>query len=110
MVSHKAHTTRERILGVLTDGDHQLVRKWNQGLNVLFMLDQKVFLDTPGVVPDNRHARMNRTLVTSSWRSLDEADHGKWMMCAFVLYSLHGTSYIIGGWIMGIVNGEAEGG
>ncbi|KAI7881976.1 GTP-binding protein Era [Lichtheimia hyalospora FSU 10163] len=58
VVSHKAHTTRERILGVLTDGDHQLV-----------------FLDTPGVVPDNRHARMNRTLVTSSWRSLDEADH-----------------------------------
>lgn len=41
---------------------------WNQS---------KVFLDTPGVVPDNRHARMNRTLVTSSWRSLDEADHGK---------------------------------
>lgn len=81
----------------------------DQGLNVLFMLDQKVFLDTPGVVPDNRHARMNRTLVTSSWRSLDEADHGKWMMCAFVFYSLHGTSYIIGGWIMGIVNGEAEG-
>ena len=35
-----------------------------------------MFLDTPGVVPDNRHAKMNRTLVTTSWRSLDEADHG----------------------------------
>ncbi|KAI9322563.1 P-loop containing nucleoside triphosphate hydrolase protein [Dichotomocladium elegans] len=69
VVSHKAHTTRERVLGVLTDDNHQLV-----------------FLDTPGVVPDNRRAKMDRTLVTSSWRSLDEADHvilmvdGAWLL------------------------------
>jgi GTPase Era involved in 16S rRNA processing len=37
---------------------------------------QIVFLDTPGVIPDHNHAKMNRTLATSSWRSLDEADHG----------------------------------
>jgi GTP-binding protein Era len=38
---------------------------------------QVVFLDTPGVIPDHNHAKMNRTLSTSSWRALDEADHGK---------------------------------
>lgn len=38
---------------------------------------QIVFLDTPGVIPNRNHAKMNRTLATSSWRSLDEADHGK---------------------------------
>ncbi|KAI9499556.1 P-loop containing nucleoside triphosphate hydrolase protein [Zychaea mexicana] len=58
VVSGKAHTTRDRVLAVLTEANHQVV-----------------FLDTPGVVPDNRHAKMNRTLVTTSWRSLDEADH-----------------------------------
>ncbi|ORZ02644.1 P-loop containing nucleoside triphosphate hydrolase protein [Syncephalastrum racemosum] len=63
VVSAKAHTTRERVLGVLTEGNHQVI-----------------FLDTPGVIPDNRHARMNRTLVTSSWRSLDEADHVLWVV------------------------------
>ena len=59
-VSPKAHTTRERILAVLTQDNYQVV-----------------FLDTPGVIPDHNHAKMNRTLATSSWRSLDEADHGK---------------------------------
>ncbi|KAI9275621.1 P-loop containing nucleoside triphosphate hydrolase protein [Phascolomyces articulosus] len=58
VVSQKAHTTRDRIIGVLTEDNYQVV-----------------FLDTPGVVPNNRHAKMNRTLVTTSWRSLDEADH-----------------------------------
>lgn len=58
-VSPKAHTTRERVLAVLTEGQHQIV-----------------FLDTPGIIPDRNHAQMNRTLATSSWRSLDEADHG----------------------------------
>ncbi|KAI8148808.1 P-loop containing nucleoside triphosphate hydrolase protein [Fennellomyces sp. T-0311] len=58
VVSQKAHTTRDRVLAVLTNENHQVV-----------------FLDTPGVVPDNRHAKMNRTLVTTSWRTLDEADH-----------------------------------
>ncbi|KAG1469985.1 hypothetical protein G6F56_002941 [Rhizopus delemar] len=57
-VSPKAHTTRERILAVLSEGNHQIV-----------------FLDTPGIIPENNHAQMNRTLATSSWRSLDEADH-----------------------------------
>ncbi|KAI8383051.1 P-loop containing nucleoside triphosphate hydrolase protein [Blakeslea trispora] len=57
-VSPKAHTTRERILAVLTEENRQII-----------------FLDTPGVIPDRNHAKMNRTLATSSWRSLDEADH-----------------------------------
>ncbi|OBZ81622.1 GTPase Era [Choanephora cucurbitarum] len=57
-VSPKAHTTRERILAVLTEANQQIV-----------------FLDTPGIIPDRNHAKMNRTLATSSWRSLDEADH-----------------------------------
>ncbi|KAI8988868.1 GTP-binding protein Era [Pilobolus umbonatus] len=57
-VSSKAHTTRERILAVLTEDQYQII-----------------FLDTPGVIPDNNHAKMNRTLATSSWRSLEEADH-----------------------------------
>ncbi|KAI8642372.1 P-loop containing nucleoside triphosphate hydrolase protein [Parasitella parasitica] len=57
-VSPKAHTTRERILAVYSHGNYQIV-----------------FLDTPGVIPDHNHAKMNRTLATTSWRSLDEADH-----------------------------------
>lgn len=57
-VSPKAHTTRERILAVLSEKNYQVV-----------------FLDTPGVIPDHNHAKMNRTLATSSWRSLDEADY-----------------------------------
>ncbi|KAI9275185.1 P-loop containing nucleoside triphosphate hydrolase protein [Helicostylum pulchrum] len=59
-VSPKAHTTRERILAVLTQDNYQVV-----------------FLDTPGVIPDHNHAKMNRVLSTSSWRALDEADYGK---------------------------------
>ncbi|KAI9483532.1 MAG: P-loop containing nucleoside triphosphate hydrolase protein [Benjaminiella poitrasii] len=59
-VSPKAHTTRERVLAILSEDKYQIV-----------------FLDTPGVIPDNNHAKMNRTLATSSWRSLDEAEHSK---------------------------------
>ncbi|KAI9012037.1 P-loop containing nucleoside triphosphate hydrolase protein [Phycomyces nitens] len=58
VVSPKAHTTRERILAVLSQDNYQVV-----------------FLDTPGIVPDNSGTKMNRTLLTSAWRSLDEADH-----------------------------------
>ncbi|KAF7727180.1 hypothetical protein EC973_007955 [Apophysomyces ossiformis] len=58
VVSSKAHTTRERVLAVLSQDNNQVV-----------------FLDTPGVIPDNRHAKMNRTLATAAWRTLDEADH-----------------------------------
>ncbi|KAL0088688.1 P-loop containing nucleoside triphosphate hydrolase protein [Phycomyces blakesleeanus] len=58
VVSSKAHTTRERILAVLSQDNYQVV-----------------FLDTPGIVPDNSGIKMNRTLLTSAWRSLDEADH-----------------------------------
>ncbi|KAI8885458.1 GTP-binding protein Era [Backusella circina FSU 941] len=57
-VTSKAHTTRERVLAVLSQDNYQVV-----------------FLDTPGVIPNHNHAKMNRTLATSSWRSLDEADH-----------------------------------
>ncbi|KAG1458220.1 hypothetical protein G6F46_006876 [Rhizopus delemar] len=64
-VSSKAHTTRERILAVLSEGNHQIV-----------------FLDTPGIIPENNHAQMNRILATSSWRSLDEADHAMIMVDA----------------------------
>ncbi|KAG0177962.1 hypothetical protein DFQ28_004932 [Apophysomyces sp. BC1034] len=58
VVSSKAHTTRERVLAVLSQNNNQVV-----------------FLDTPGIIPDNNHAKMNRMLATSAWRSLDEADH-----------------------------------
>ncbi|KAI8365348.1 P-loop containing nucleoside triphosphate hydrolase protein [Radiomyces spectabilis] len=57
VVSSKAHTTRERILAVLSENNYQVI-----------------FLDTPGIIHNNNHARMNRTLATSWSRSLDEAD------------------------------------
>ncbi|CAO3631013.1 unnamed protein product [Cunninghamella blakesleeana] len=58
IVSSKLHTTRERILAILTQDKYQVV-----------------FLDTPGVISPQSKEKMNRSVTTSSWRSLDEADH-----------------------------------
>ncbi|KAI7869728.1 P-loop containing nucleoside triphosphate hydrolase protein [Spinellus fusiger] len=58
VVSPKAHTTRERVLAVFTQDNYQVV-----------------FLDTPGIVEDNKSSKLDKTLLTSAWRALDEADH-----------------------------------
>ncbi|KAI8973252.1 P-loop containing nucleoside triphosphate hydrolase protein [Mycotypha africana] len=57
-VSPKAHTTRERVLAVMTEDKYQVV-----------------FLDTPGVIADPKIARRNSELASVAWRSLDEAEH-----------------------------------
>lgn len=36
---------------------------------------QVVFYDTPGVVPGKNTSRMNRELVTASWKAVEDADH-----------------------------------
>ncbi|KAG0302686.1 Era Like 12S Mitochondrial RRNA Chaperone 1 [Dissophora globulifera] len=58
VVSIRAHTTRERIKAVLTERNKQAV-----------------FYDTPGVVPEKNVSRLNRELVTASWKAIEEADH-----------------------------------
>ncbi|CAO3599011.1 unnamed protein product [Absidia cylindrospora] len=58
IVSSKSHTTRERILAILSEKNYQVV-----------------FLDTPGIISPKSKENMNRSITTSSWRSLDEADH-----------------------------------
>ncbi|CAG8827028.1 19616_t:CDS:2 [Gigaspora margarita] len=58
VVSDKAHTTRERILAVLSEGNTQIL-----------------FLDTPGTVLSNKRTRLNRGLINASWQSLVEVDH-----------------------------------
>ncbi|KAL1920305.1 uncharacterized protein VTP21DRAFT_1451 [Calcarisporiella thermophila] len=57
-VTERPQTTRERIVGVLTEGNKQIV-----------------FLDTPGIIPGKNIHRYNRELINSSWHSLKEADH-----------------------------------
>ncbi|ORZ18652.1 P-loop containing nucleoside triphosphate hydrolase protein [Absidia repens] len=63
IVSSKSHTTRERILAILSEKNYQVV-----------------FLDTPGIISPKSKENMNRSITTSSWRSLDEADHVLIMM------------------------------
>ncbi|KAI8099029.1 P-loop containing nucleoside triphosphate hydrolase protein [Halteromyces radiatus] len=63
IVSSKSHTTRERILAILSEDNHQVI-----------------FLDTPGIISPKSKENMNRSITTSSWRSLDEADHVLIMM------------------------------
>ncbi|SAL99930.1 hypothetical protein [Absidia glauca] len=63
IVSPKSHTTRERILAILSQDNYQVV-----------------FLDTPGIISPKAKENMNRSITTSSWRSLDEADHVLIMM------------------------------
>ncbi|KAF9926336.1 Era Like 12S Mitochondrial RRNA Chaperone 1, partial [Modicella reniformis] len=58
IASIRAHTTRERIRAVMTHKNKQIV-----------------FYDTPGVVSGKNVSRMNRELVTASWKALDDADH-----------------------------------
>ncbi|KAI8334758.1 P-loop containing nucleoside triphosphate hydrolase protein [Chlamydoabsidia padenii] len=63
IVSSKSHTTRERILAILSQDNYQVI-----------------FLDTPGIISPKSKENMNRSITTSSWRSLDEADHVLIMM------------------------------
>jgi small GTP-binding protein len=58
IVSVRPHTTRERIKAVLTQDNKQIV-----------------FYDTPGVVPEKNVSRLNRELVTASWKAIEDADH-----------------------------------
>ncbi|KAF9123691.1 Era Like 12S Mitochondrial RRNA Chaperone 1 [Mortierella sp. 14UC] len=58
VVSVRPHTTRERIKAVLTQDNKQIV-----------------FYDTPGVVPEKNVSRLNRELVTASWKAIEDADH-----------------------------------
>ncbi|KAF9183729.1 Era Like 12S Mitochondrial RRNA Chaperone 1 [Haplosporangium sp. Z 767] len=58
IVSLRPHTTRERVRAVLTQNNKQIV-----------------FYDTPGVVPEKNVSRLNRELVTASWKALEDADH-----------------------------------
>ncbi|KAF9580270.1 Era Like 12S Mitochondrial RRNA Chaperone 1 [Lunasporangiospora selenospora] len=58
VVSVRPHTTRERVSAVMTSDNKQVV-----------------FYDTPGVVPEKNISRLNRELVTASWKAIEEADH-----------------------------------
>ncbi|KAF9213668.1 Era Like 12S Mitochondrial RRNA Chaperone 1 [Podila verticillata] len=58
IVSVRPHTTRGRIKAVLTQSDKQIV-----------------FYDTPGVVPEKNISRLNRELVTASWKAIEDASH-----------------------------------
>ncbi|GJJ75275.1 GTPase [Entomortierella parvispora] len=58
IVSLRPHTTRERIKAVLTQDNKQVL-----------------FYDTPGVVPEKNVSRLNRELVTASWKALEDSDH-----------------------------------
>lgn len=79
IVSVRPHTTRERIKAVLTHENKQVV-----------------FYDTPGVVPEKNISRLNRELVTSSWKAIEDADHLLVVMdCNKLLeHSLATESYI----------------
>ncbi|KAI9228065.1 MAG: P-loop containing nucleoside triphosphate hydrolase protein [Piptocephalis tieghemiana] len=55
VVSERAHTTRDRVLGIYTKENTQVI-----------------FLDTPGV-PKGK-GRLDRTLLTAPWRAVHEAD------------------------------------
>jgi GTPase len=55
IVTPKPQTTRNRISGILTTKEHQIV-----------------FLDTPGI--HSGGTRLNRIIVQSAWRALDGAD------------------------------------
>ncbi|KAG0222932.1 Era Like 12S Mitochondrial RRNA Chaperone 1 [Actinomortierella wolfii] len=58
IVSARPHSTREQIRAVLTKGSKQIV-----------------FFDTPGVVTEKNEHRLNRELVTSSWKAISGAHH-----------------------------------
>ncbi|KAL7749310.1 hypothetical protein RI367_005181 [Sorochytrium milnesiophthora] len=58
IVSRRAQTTRERVVGVMTDGSTQIV-----------------FQDTPGIVSQLHRHRVNRQVIVSSWSSVQAIDH-----------------------------------
>ncbi|OZJ06450.1 hypothetical protein BZG36_00577 [Bifiguratus adelaidae] len=58
IVSSKAHTTRERTLGILSKDNMQIV-----------------FYDTPGVIPGINKAKLNRQVVNTAWQTLKVVDH-----------------------------------
>ena len=55
IVTHKVQTTRTRVVGVLTQGD-----------------DQIVFVDTPGIFAPTR--RLERAMVAAAWVGAADAD------------------------------------
>ncbi|KAJ1821660.1 hypothetical protein LPJ60_002478 [Coemansia sp. RSA 2675] len=68
VVSERPQTTRMRIMAAATVGSKQLV-----------------FLDTPGIVSRNALRRVSRTVVTSPWLTLAEADFAILMLDAYKL-------------------------
>ncbi|KAK9765261.1 hypothetical protein K7432_006537 [Basidiobolus ranarum] len=58
IVSERPQTTRERILGVMTEENTQIV-----------------FLDTPGVIPNKNRLRLVREIVSAPWHTINEAEH-----------------------------------
>ncbi|KAF8926962.1 P-loop containing nucleoside triphosphate hydrolase protein [Dissophora ornata] len=79
IASIRPHTTRARIKAVLTHQNKQIV-----------------FYDTPGVVPEKNISRLNRELVTASWKAIEEADYLMVVMdCSKLLdHSVITESYI----------------
>eukprot|EP00698_Gefionella_okellyi_P016783 TRINITY_DN4826_c0_g1_i1.p1 TRINITY_DN4826_c0_g1~~TRINITY_DN4826_c0_g1_i1.p1 ORF type:complete len:589 (-),score=138.88 TRINITY_DN4826_c0_g1_i1:20-1645(-) len=57
IVSPKVQTTRERVVGVLTEGATQLL-----------------FYDTPGIAPRKFRAKMIRPMAATAWQTTSEAD------------------------------------
>ncbi|KAJ2239607.1 hypothetical protein GGI13_007961 [Coemansia sp. RSA 455] len=68
VVSERPQTTRTRIMAAATVGSKQLV-----------------FLDTPGIVSRNALRRVSRTVVTSPWLTLGEADFAILLLDAYKL-------------------------
>lgn len=55
IVTPKPQTTRSQVVGILTDGDAQII-----------------FMDTPGIA--QLRGKLNRTMLQSVWQSLSQAD------------------------------------
>ena len=58
IVTPKPHTTRTRVLGIITDPNRQV---------------QVIFLDTPGIVPEPRY-KLQEAMIRQIDRSLEDAD------------------------------------
>ncbi|MBT3767911.1 MAG: GTP-binding protein, partial [Rhodospirillales bacterium] len=56
IVSHKVQTTRTRVLGIMMQGQSQLI-----------------FIDTPGIFEPKR--RLDRAMVAAAWGGASDADH-----------------------------------
>lgn len=66
-VSPKSQTTRERTLGVRTHKEVQLT-----------------FYDTPGIVSAQESKRINRDVVLTAWRTLQDGDMSAWLSFEFL--------------------------